>query len=151
MLVSAGWNLWKLSFFAPADSVSASPRAQSRLSPRLFFPACFFLLTSRPSIFLARNLARGCMQKVHRLVMYFLRYIKPYILWNVRITAAAEVTYSTDMRYRLRRRERARVGYEGALRRHANNVQGVSEWLMWLRGLPLTQAEVINPSLLNYA
>lgn len=28
-------------------------------------------------------------QKVHRLVMYFLRYIKPYILWDVRITVVA--------------------------------------------------------------
>lgn len=47
------------------------------------------LLISRPSISLARNLVRRrYMQKVHRLVMYFLRYIKPYILWDVRIAAA---------------------------------------------------------------
>lgn len=99
--------------FRSGPAPSAPFRAQSALSPRLFFPACFFLLISRPSIFLARNLVRCCMQKVHRLVMYFLRYIKPYILWDVRITAvAAAVTCSAGTRYRLGGgRGRMRVGY----------------------------------------
>ena len=109
-----GDGIYENSRFVPVDSVSSSrPHSWTPF----FLPTRFFLLISRPSISLARNLVCRYIQKVHRLVMHFLRYIKAYILWHVRITR--------DGNSKLRLKDR---------RRHANNVKGASEWLMRLRG-----------------
>jgi len=76
MLVSARDGIYENSRSAPSFPSFPS---------RGFLPLPLF---PRPSISLARNLPRRYMHGVHRLVMYFLRYIKPYILWDVRIAMA---------------------------------------------------------------
>lgn len=89
-----GDGIYENSRFAPVGSVSSPTRLPDSRSRRpLFFPTRSFFLISRPSISLARNLVRRYIQKVHRLVMYFLRYIKAYILWDVRITRDGRQQY----------------------------------------------------------
>lgn len=134
-----GDGIYENSRFAPVGSVSFPPRPLSPRSSCPFpfrrAPSSLFLVHPFPS----RNLVHRYIQKVHRLVMYFLRYIKAYILWDVRITRRRQRTAGVCHRLR---------GTKS--RRHANNVKGASEWLMRLQGSPLIQLGVIDPSPLNY-
>jgi len=96
-----GDGIYENSRFASVGLVSFSLS-----SPFSFSPVSFLSVTLLPPYFssihfhLARNLVRRYIQKVHRLVMYFLRYIKAYILWDVRITRRRQRT--AGARHRLR-------------------------------------------------